>query len=437
MNRALTSITIYLFSVIANYVVIEILREGYFGDVAAARFIEFVAISILLSVTFELGIPSRIQWVLLSNRTQGGHQQITSDNTQVSSPSLKQRLDALIRIAEWCDVLARRDFNKQSLILSASVGTLLISVSIFTINSEDIGVNLLIVALISLLSTLRKIGCAFLEGAGQFFSSRLFQFLPIILLSIHLGLSLWLPIGLDSSTSAVLVYFLIYNVLATAFLFFQLSICYVSKHLPEIDIVISKSPTSSAKWHVLALAGALQQQVFFLIAPYFNLSSYTIFFYYGQKASQVLGETLNQVVKERVTEGCWRLSTTSYRNLLTKIVLLALVPAGVAFLAMMVAKELIGMIFVAAVLFFINEYISNATTLLGHVALYNGSTAPVITHLLNSIFQIGLVITITGLLGVIGYPIALLITGLMFSYRANYGLYSRYRIVSIPLSNVG
>lgn len=412
MLHSSLSVGIYLASVAANYAVVEALRRGPAGEAIAASFIELLALSIIFGVALEMGVCSRVQWALLASRAQGG-----------ANPTAEGRRPGLAAIGRWCLRLLRQELNRITLAFSCCVGAALLALTL--LGSRAGGAALGVVAALAVVAVVRKLGCALLEGAGDFAGSRLFQALPIVLLAVHLLLAMAAVVPRPETATLTLMALLAYS--ATAALFLIVRLARVRLELPEPSVLARHSPTSALRWHVLAMAGALQQQAFFLVAPLFNLSSYTVFFFYGQKASQVLGEVMHQVVKERVAKGAWRLTRSTWRPLMAKVGALGLIPGLGALVAMALAQDLTSAAMLAAALFFINESILASTTLLGHIALYNGAAAPVLMHLSNSVSQLGLTILLTALLGVTGYPMALMLSGLAFSYRANYLLYRTSR----------
>jgi hypothetical protein len=178
--------------------------------------------------------------------------------------------------------------------------------------------------------------------------------------------------------------------------------------------------------HVLGVASVIQQQLFYVIAPFTGLSKYTILFYYGQKASQVASEVAVQRFKESVCSRSGEAPRVEFAPESRLAALLALVPVLAAGIGVsQVRMTSLPLASAALSIFLLDVYVSSFTTLLGHAALYRGSALPVRSHLANGFVQLISALAFTRFLGVGGYPIALLVSGLLTSYRANFMLFLR------------
>lgn len=421
--------TLYAAGLLSAFLVVELLRR-HSGSLAAAGYVECIALSVVLGSFLEFGLPGKIQWSLLSFHVTGKH--VVADEAIVNYaeatnesyyeiPSLYIRLKV---ISGWILMVFRSSYSGSAFYVTTSI------IAIFVISGylwygNAMGLkSVTLILILGIQGAIRKIGCAILDGQRHYDIARLIYTGPqILLLASLFFIYLFLPY-FSLNINSVLWMMLTYNFISLLVLLKYVTNENFFSMLPAVSEIGESSSAKSIHWHAMAVAGALQQQLFFIVAPFFDFERFTLFFFYAQKAGQAMSEIASQMLRTLV---CDRddLHKYSPANYLPHCLTLAMLAVLGAYVGMATSIRGWPALKLVETIFLVDVYIGALATMLGYIALYFGGGIPYKAHIANGILQVAAAPVFTMIFGMLGLPMTSLAVGLSSSYLANFRIFLR------------
>jgi hypothetical protein len=394
---------IYLASVIATVLTVEVLRSTGL----ATKYIEWTAMVWLVAALTDFGIPSALQWGLLSARPKNPPQQAETHS------SYQEWI-------QWSVTGAWRPWQIcGSMIAVIALVFYLVAVrpSEATLGSEWA----LLIA--SLTINVRKLTCAFLDGAGRFALARFIFSLPNFLILLHACAIALLDLPANSFNDMALAMAAYYGI-AGIIGAIALNSTVIRKAMPTANSAPEQT-SSAARWHVLSICSAAQSQLFFIIAPKSGASDMMVPVYYAQKAVQVSMEMVAQYIKEWCSNATNKLA--DLRALSQDVTRKAsMIPTAVGLMAFLYSRPEWSLASsVLAAMIMLEACLATLYTCRGHIALMRGQPLPARQHLAGSIVQPLLSLLLVPVFGASGYYASSIATGALFSYKANQTIYRK------------
>lgn len=409
MRKSLTALIgpgIYATSVASAVLTVDLLRRASNGANFSNSYIEWTAIALIIAALTDFGIPSSLQWSLLSAKAK---------------PTVREQKVSIRIYLDWLKWAFGGAGIRWRGLLSTALAVLLLLWMTSGKYVDLYAQTLLLILVTGVAINLRKLICAFLDGAQRFKTSRAVAGAPNYLILAHAFL-LWTEVLHNNSIENFAIFVAIYYSTSTLIGLALLSSRNIVSRIPDVSSV-SQTLSSARDWHLLSVCSVIQSQAFFILAPKLGISDVMIPVYYAQRMVQFSSEMASQLVKEwfsKTRENLYEWPRKSVK--LTLQVSLACSVAGL--LAFLYGNPpMIPSVVALITLIAIEGFASTFYTCRGHIALMCGQVIPVRLHMMGTLMQPILALVLIPAFGASGHYISTLLSGSIFSYRANNTIY--------------
>lgn len=407
---------LYFLGLASQYYTVIILQSNYNSDIAV-HFIQITSLIYLFSGLFELGIPTKIHWSLITQNI----------NNIAKEPSQKIRtvttkIESIINLKKLTIDFIVREFRTDRPIKYVATLTIIIyfGVLLHSFKTQYFTLfEIIIILLSTIVLLIRKFYCLFAEGLGAFTISRLsLATAPSLFIVIIWIFNLY---NLETSRSQLFLVWLACNTISLAIIIYHSNGWLKSTEINLQQALSKQNVNSSASWSMLGIATVINSNLFILLSPFFLDSEQVVSYFLFIKLLSVAIEIGTIYSKEIALKYGDRFS-------IFNINFFFIIGIAIATISLPIGWFITGSHFPILIqaLILIDSFLMALISILATKGLIKGLRFPYKSHLtFTAIKTVLLTMLSLNILSLTHFFGLIILTGLVSSYYHNYKLYEK------------